>query len=72
MRDPDERPLGPLDRLIRAYYRMLGRPDRPEIPTPPDPETYTPDMSPATPEEQALAEKAAKEAMRRLRPDSKA
>lgn len=70
MRDPDERPLGPLDRLIRAYHRMLGRPDRPAIPSPPDPEAYVTDMTPATPEERARAEVAAREAMRRLKESS--
>lgn len=64
--DPDNRSR-PLDRLIRAYYRMLGRPGRADIPPPPDPETYVPDMSPPSPEEQARAEAAAREAIRKLR-----
>lgn len=60
---------GLLDRLIRAYQALLGRSDRPEIPPPPDPVEFEPDMSPPTPEEQARAEAAAREAMRRLRSD---
>ena len=58
---------GLLDRLIRAYQALVGRPDRPEIPPPPDPAEYVPDMSPATSEERERAEAAAREAMRRLR-----
>ncbi len=55
-----------LDRLIRAYLRMRGRPDRPELP--PAPSLDEPvDTSPATPEERASAEAAAREVMRRLR-----
>jgi hypothetical protein len=60
---------GLLDRLIRAYQALTGRADRPDIPPPPDPAEYEPDMSPATPEERARAEAAAREAMRRLRAD---
>lgn len=62
----DARP-GWLDRLIQAYQSVTGRPGRPEIPPPPDPAEYVPDMSPPTPEEEARAEAAAREAMRRLR-----
>lgn len=70
MPDRDDTPTGPLDRLISAYHRILGQQDRPEIPVPPDPETYVPDMSPPTPEEQAQAETAAREVMRRLKEES--
>ncbi|WP_420128145.1 hypothetical protein [Longimicrobium sp.] len=45
---------------------MRGRPDRPELP--PAPSLDEPvDTSPATPEERASAEAAAREVMRRLR-----
>jgi hypothetical protein len=67
MRDPDTLPPGLLDRLIRAFLRMRGRPDRPELPPPPDLDDYVPDPSPPTDEETAQAESAAREAMRRLR-----
>jgi hypothetical protein len=67
MRDRDDRHLGPLDQLIRAFHRMLGRQTRPELPAPPDPATYVPDTSPPSPDEQAYAEAAAREVMRRLR-----
>jgi hypothetical protein len=67
MRDADDLPSGLLDRLIRAYLRMRGRPDRPALPPPPDLDSYVPDPSPPTAEEQAQAEAAAREAMRRLR-----
>jgi hypothetical protein len=60
---------GLLDLLIRVYQALTGRPDHPEIPPPPDPAEYERDMSPATPEERARAEAAAREAMRRLRSD---
>jgi hypothetical protein len=58
-----------LDRLIQAYRSMLGQPDRPVVPPPPDPAEYIPDTSPPTPDERARAEAAAREAMRRLRED---
>jgi hypothetical protein len=67
MRDADDLPTGLLDRLISAYLRMRGRPDRPELPLPPDVDSYVPDPSPPTAEERAAAEAAAREAMRRLR-----
>jgi hypothetical protein len=67
MRDADDLPSGLLDRLIRAYLRMRGRPDRPALPPPPDLDSYVPDPSPPTAEERAQAEAAAREAMRRLR-----
>jgi hypothetical protein len=67
MRDADDLPPGLLDRLIRAYLRLRGRPDRPELPPPPDLDGYVPDPSPPTAEEQAQAEAAARKAMRRLR-----
>jgi hypothetical protein len=67
MRDADDLPPGLLDRLIRAYLRMRGRPDRPTLPPPPDLDSYVPDPSPPTAEEQVEAEAAAREAMRRLR-----
>ena len=70
MRENEHHPLGPLDRLIRAYYRLLGRPDRPEIPLPPDPDSFVPDMSPPTAAEQAAAQEAARNAIRRLRDPS--
>ncbi|WP_331129281.1 hypothetical protein [Longimicrobium sp.] len=68
MRDGDDLPPRLLDRLIRAYLRMRGRPDRPELPPPPDLDAPV-DTSPATPVERAAAEAAAREAMRRLRQD---
>ena len=58
---------GLLDRLILAYQALTSRPDRLDIPPPPDPADYEPDLSPATPEERRRAEAAAREAMRRLR-----
>lgn len=58
-----------LDRLIQAYQSVTGRPGRPKIPPPPDPAEYVPDMSAPTPEEEARAKAAAREAMRRLRED---
>jgi hypothetical protein len=68
--DSDGKPRpGLLDRLIRAYQSVIGRPDRPTIPPPPDPAEYAADTSPPTPEERARAEAAAREAMRRLRED---
>lgn len=70
MLDSDDKSPGLLDRLIRAYHRVIGRPDRPAIPPPPDPQDYEPDMGPATPEERARAKAAAAEVMRRLRKDS--
>ena len=66
MRDGDDLPPRLLDRLIRAYLRMRARPDRPEVPPPPNLEEPV-DTSPTTPEERAAAEAAAREAMRRLR-----
>ena len=60
---------GLLDRLIHAYQTLTRRADRPVVPPPPDPAEYEPDTSPATPEERARAEAAAREAMRRLRED---
>jgi hypothetical protein len=71
MLDRDDTDPGLLDRLIRAYHRVIGRPDRPAVPPPPDPRDYEPDMGPPTPGEQARAEAAAREAMRRLRRESK-
>ena len=65
MRDGDDLPPRLLDRLIRAYLRMRGRPDRPDLPPLPDLDEPV-DNSPATPEERAAAEAAAREAMRRL------
>jgi hypothetical protein len=68
MRDADDLPPGLLDRLIRAYLRMRGRPDRPtELPPLPELDSYVPDPSPPTALERAAAESAAREAMRRLR-----
>lgn len=67
MRDPADRHSGPIDRLIDAYRRALGRTGREAIPPPPEPASYVPDMSPPTPDEQARATAAAKEAVRRLR-----
>jgi hypothetical protein len=73
MRDAENNENGGIiDWVIRAYHRVIGRPDRPTLPPPPDPRDYEVDSSPPTPEEQAVAEQAAKEVMRRLRPDSKA
>lgn len=71
MHDSDDTTPGLLDRLIRAYHRVISRPDRPAVPPPPDPLDYEPDMSPPTPGEQARAEAAAREAMRRIRGDSR-
>ncbi|HYH80567.1 MAG TPA: hypothetical protein VEX86_12245 [Longimicrobium sp.] len=65
--DAEKPPPGLLDRLIRAYQSVLGRPDRPVIPPPPDPAEYAADVSPPTPEERVRAEAAARETMRRLR-----
>lgn len=67
MRDRDDRHLGPPDQLIRAFHRMLGRQARSELPAPPDPITSIPDTSPPSPDEQAYAKAAAREAMRRIR-----
>jgi hypothetical protein len=67
MPEPADRHAGPLDRLISAYHRVLGRAGREAIPPPPDPATYVPDMSPPTPDEQARAAAAAREAIRQLR-----
>lgn len=67
MPEPADRHAGPLDRLIDAYRRVLGRGGGKAIPTPPDPASYVPDMSPPTPDEQARAATAAAEAMRRMR-----
>ena len=58
---------GLLERLMRAYHSLLSRTDRPDLPATPSPDDYVPDLSPATPEERARAEVAAREAMRRLR-----
>lgn len=69
MRDGDDLPPRLLDRLIRAYLRMRGRPDRPKLPPPPALDEPV-DNSPATLEERAAAEAAAREAMRRLRQKS--
>jgi hypothetical protein len=66
MLDRDDTDPGLLDRLIRAYHLVIGRPDRPAVPPPPDPRDYEPDMGPATPEERARSEAAAAEVMRRL------
>jgi len=68
MHDDTRKPRpGLLDRLISVYRAVIGRSDRPQVPPPPDPAAYEPDMSPPTPEERARAEEAAREAMRRLR-----
>jgi hypothetical protein len=68
MRDEaDDLPPGLLDRLIRAYLRMRGRPVRPAVPSEAELDSFEPDPSPPTPEERAAAEAAARAAMRRLR-----
>lgn len=67
MRDKaDDLPPGLLDRLVRAYLRMLGRPDRPKVPSEAEVDGIELDHSPPTPEERAAAEAAAREVMRRL------
>lgn len=67
MHEGDDIPAGLLDRLIRAYRRVVRRPDRPSIPVPPDLEPFVKDPLPVTAQEQAAAEAAASEAVRRLR-----
>jgi hypothetical protein len=68
MRDKaDDLPPGLLDRLVRAYLRMLGRPDRPKVPSEAELDGIELDPSPPTPEERAAAEAAARAAMQRLR-----
>jgi hypothetical protein len=67
MREGDDIPAGLLDRLIRAYRRVLRRPDRPVVPPPPDPEPFVFDPLPATEQEQVTADAAAGEVVRRLR-----
>ncbi|CAA9370403.1 MAG: hypothetical protein AVDCRST_MAG68-5696 [uncultured Gemmatimonadetes bacterium] len=67
MHEGDDIPTGLLDRLIRAYRRVLRRPDRPTVPPPPDLEPFVVDTLPTTEQEQATAEAAAREVVRRLR-----
>ena len=71
MHEGDDIPAGLLDRLIRAYRRVLRRPGRPTVPPPPDLEPFVVDSLLVTEQEQATAEEAAREVLRRLRsPDS--
>ncbi len=67
MRQGDDITAGLLDRLIRAYRRVLRRPGRPTVPPPPDLEPFVVDTLPVTEQEQATAEAAAREVVRRLR-----
>jgi len=67
MHPPDDSPRPFLDRLLRAYHRVLRRPDRPPAPPPPHANATRDLLDPPTQAEADIGADAAREALRRLK-----